>query len=62
VNKWVTIAASVLSDFCISGGGAYLAGSSNNQSLTTTFIITCVVTGVVQAARGVQKLLAPPPS
>ena len=50
---------SALTDFSISAGGAYLAATSSGVPVTVTIIAACVVTGVVAAARGVQKLLAP---
>lgn len=63
MNWWVNVAISALSDFFITAGTAYLAiaSASGTSAPTQTQVITCVVGGVVQAARGVQKTLAPPP-
>ena len=56
---WLTLVVSALTDFSISAGGAYLAATSSGVPVTLTIIAACVVTGIVAAARGVQKLLAP---
>ena len=56
---WITLIVSALTDFSISAGGAYLAATSSGVPVTLTIITACVVTGVISAARGVQKLLAP---
>jgi len=55
----ITLVVSALTDFSISAGGAYLAATSSGVPVTVTIIAACGVTGVVAAARGVQKLLAP---
>jgi pyrroline-5-carboxylate reductase len=58
------IIVSVISDFIISGGGCLLAGMTAAAQVipSTATLIFAGVTGLVQAARGVQKLLAAPPS
>ncbi len=60
MNKWVSIAISALSDFVITAGTAYTAIGGTAMPSRYQAII-CVVGGLVQAARGVQKTLSPPP-
>jgi hypothetical protein len=57
------IAISFLSDFVISGGGALLTSmTAASQTVpSTATLIFAGITGLVQASRGVQKLLSPPP-
>jgi hypothetical protein len=64
MNKWASIAISALSDFFITAGGTYstaaLAGGAAvipNQAA----IYAAIALGIVQAFRGVQKTLSPPP-
>ena len=60
---WLTIGGSVVSDFVISAGGAYLAATAatGNSIPSAGVVIAAIITGAVQAARGLQKLLSPPP-
>jgi hypothetical protein len=62
--KIQAIIVTAITDFAIASGGAYLAGiTAAPQSVPSwAVIITACVTGAVQAARGVQKLLALPPT
>jgi hypothetical protein len=57
------IVVSIISDFIISAGGCVLTGmTAAAQTIpSTATLIFAGVTGLVQAARGVQKLLATPP-
>lgn len=62
MNKWITLLISAISDFAISAGGAYCTvASAGNAVPSEAQIAVAVVTGIVQAARGVQKALNPPP-
>jgi hypothetical protein len=58
------IIVSVISDFVISGGGALITSmTAASQAVpSTATLIFAAVTGAIQAARGVQKLLATPPA
>lgn len=64
MNKWVSIGISAVSDFFITAGTAYLsvATASAGDMPTVGEVVICVVGGIVQAFRGVQKTLAPPPA
>jgi hypothetical protein len=57
------IIISIISDFIISAGGCLLTGmtAASQATPSTATLIFAGVTGLVQAARGVQKLLAAPP-
>jgi hypothetical protein len=64
MNKWISIAISALSDFVITAGTGYLTIASAGTGTVlpaTAQIVVCGIGGVVQAFRGVQKTLAPPP-
>jgi hypothetical protein len=63
MNKWISIAISALSDFVITAGTGYLTVASAGTAAipSTAQIVVCVIGGIVQAFRGVQKTLAPPP-
>jgi hypothetical protein len=64
MNKWISIAISALSDFIITAGTGYLtiASAGNMTAIPAVAqIVVCVVGGVVQAARGIQKTLTAPP-
>ncbi len=61
-GRWVTFAVSALSDFIISAGGclttAMVATGATAMPSTAT-IVFAVVTGLMAAARGAQKMLSP---
>jgi hypothetical protein len=63
LNRWLSIAISAVSDFIITAGTGYLtvATASGATLPTTAQVVVCVVGGVVQAFRGVQKTLTPAP-
>jgi len=62
VHKVLTVAITAVTDFLITAGTAYTVAASAGETMPTTAqIIAILVGGVVQAARGVQKTLAPPP-
>jgi hypothetical protein len=57
---WARLAISAVSDFVITAGTAYTTVATTGTALpTTTQIVVCVVGGLVQASRGIQKSLAP---
>lgn len=61
MNKWVSIAISAVSDAVITAGTAYMA-IGGTMMPTRYQISVFIVGGIVAAARGVQKLLSPPPA
>lgn len=64
MNKWVSIGISAVSDFFITAGTAYLSVATASATAIPSIseVIICIVGGVVQAFRGVQKTLSPPPA
>jgi hypothetical protein len=60
MNKWISLGISALSDFIIVGVGAFTAIGGSTWPSTYQLAI-CAGTGLVMAARGVQKALAVPP-
>jgi hypothetical protein len=60
MNKWVSVGISALSDFVITAGGAFMAIGGNTWP-TSYQLAICGVAGLLQAARGVQKILSVPP-
>jgi hypothetical protein len=62
MQQWVTLIVSAFSDFAIAAGGALLTAMTATQSVSapnTPAIIFAVVTGMIAAARSVQKNLSP---
>ena len=61
MNKWVSIGISALSDFIVTAGGAFIA--IGGTTFPSTYQMTvCAVSGLIMAARGIQKTLSPPPA
>jgi hypothetical protein len=60
MNKWVSLAISALSDFVITAGTAYMAIGGTEMPAKYQ-LAACVIGGLVQSARGIQKSLAPAP-
>jgi hypothetical protein len=63
-QPWITLIVSAITDFVISAGGALTTAmvATTSQTLpSTATIVFSVVTGLVAAARGTQKLLTPTP-
>jgi hypothetical protein len=57
---WAVLTISAVSDFVITAGTAYTTVASGGTAIPTkTQVVVCIVGGLVQAARGIQKSLAP---
>lgn len=61
MNKWVSVGISALVTFTITAGTGYMALGATADWPTTGQILTCVIGGLVAAARGVQHQLELPP-
>ena len=63
MNKWVEIGISAVTDFIITAGSGYtVAASAGNIIPSEAQIIVALIAGLMQAARGVQKMMMPPPA
>jgi hypothetical protein len=63
--RWLYVSISAVSDFVITAGTGYSVAAAAGSGAVippTAQIVLCVVGGLIQAARGVQKTLSPPPT
>ena len=60
VNKWVSVAITALTDFVIAAVPPFMAIGGTTFP-TASQLAICGGAGLLNAARGVQKTLSPPP-